>query len=101
MKTVHKYRLESGNQVNALKLRQGYRLIHSEYLVTEKAVFVWIEVPLDLTLPEQEVKLKVFRTGEPVPRNFQHLTTAVNGFDPEAYHIYSIPAQEMSLERVA
>lgn len=29
------------------------------------------------------------------------MTIAENGFDPEAYHIYSIPAQEMSLEQVA
>ncbi|SFX43034.1 DUF7352 domain-containing protein [Marinospirillum alkaliphilum] len=101
MKTVHKFRLECGGALNSLKLRKGFRLVHSEYLVTEKAVFVWIEVPLDLSLPEVQLKLRVFRTGEAIPRNFSYLSSAVDGFGPEAYHIYSLEAQDLVMGQVA
>lgn len=88
MKTVHKYRLEHDNIQHQLKLREGYRVVHSAYLVTEKAVFVWIEVPLDLSLPEQNIALRVFRTGEAIPKSFDYLASAIDDFGPEAYHIY-------------
>lgn len=101
MRTVHKFRLKSGAELNKLKLREGFRLLHSEYLVTEKAVFVWIEVPLDITRPEQEVHFRVFRTGDPVPRNYEHLATAVDAFGPEAFHVYVDKAPDSLLEQAA
>ncbi|WP_114416586.1 DUF7352 domain-containing protein [Marinospirillum perlucidum] len=100
MKTIHKYPLNSAD-TTLLKLRRGYRLVHSEYLVTEKAVFVWIEVPLDVDLPEETLALKVYRTGEPLPKALEHLDTAVDPFGPEAYHVYRVKEESSSLSRVA
>lgn len=90
MKTIHKYRLQGAGAINSLKLREGFRLVRSEYLVTEKAVFIWVEEPLSVTLPERTVKLKVVATGEPVPLAYQYHDTALDPFGPEAYHVYEV-----------
>ena len=101
MRTVHKFRLEVGANGNRIKLREGFRVLHSEYLVTEKAVFVWIEVPLDITLPEALVELRVFRTGEAIPVRYAHLSTAVDAFGPEAFHIYLLDTEVVALRDIA
>ncbi|MBK8969975.1 MAG: hypothetical protein IPM37_00875 [Hahellaceae bacterium] len=90
MKTIHKYRLQCGGAINTLKLREGYRFVRSEYLVTEKAVFIWVEEPLAVTLPTQTLQLKVVGTGEPVPVAYRYLDTALDPFGPEAYHVYEV-----------
>lgn len=101
MRSVHKFRLEAGKQGNRIKLREGYRLLHSEYLVTEKSVFVWIEVPLDITLPEVHLELRVFHTGEAIPKHYQHLATAIDNFGPEAFHIYALDSRALALAATA
>ena len=101
MRTVHKFRLEVGANGNRIKLREGFRVLHSEYLVTEKAVFVWVEVPLDITLPEESVQLRVFKTGEAIPVRYEHLATAVDAFGPEAFHIYALESETVSLREIA
>jgi len=101
MRTVHKFRLETGSKGNCINLREGFRILHSEYLVTEKSVFVWIEVPLDITLPEHPVQLRVFHTGDPIPAHYEHLATAVDAFGPEAFHIYALETETVALQEIA
>ncbi|MCH8500184.1 MAG: hypothetical protein LAT63_17060 [Marinobacter sp.] len=101
MKTVHKYRLDGSGKIDSFKVREGYRIVHSEYVVTEKAVFVWLEVPLDLSVPETDLKLRIFRTGEAIPRAYVHLATAVDAFGPEAYHVYRVDADTTQLKKSA
>jgi len=101
MKTIHKFRLKTGAQANKLRLRQGSRIVRSEYVLAEKAVFVWVEVQLDISVPEEEMLLRVFRTGEAIPNAYEYLTTAIDSFGPEAYHIYWNKVAQAQLEESA
>ncbi|MHA7880482.1 MAG: DUF7352 domain-containing protein [Saccharospirillum sp.] len=91
MKTIHKHRLDIDAKVNTLALREGYRVVRCEYLVPEKAVFLWVEVSLDITRPMREQQFRVIRSGEPVPDDFDYLDTALDPFDPKAFHVFEIP----------
>ncbi len=90
MKTIHKFRLENGKELTTLKLRQGYRVVRCEYLVSQKAVFLWVEQPLKVDLPELERRFLVTFSGEPVPSAYQYLDTALDPFGPEAYHVFEV-----------
>ncbi|MCX4029649.1 hypothetical protein H0A36_13190 [Endozoicomonas sp. SM1973] len=92
MKTIHKYPLQEG--INTLTLKQGFRIVRSEYLLIEKAVYLWIEEPLAVATPECSCQFKVVKTGEPIPENYVYLDTALDTLGPEAYHVYQLPAQE-------
>ncbi|WP_225315037.1 DUF7352 domain-containing protein [Marinobacter confluentis] len=90
MKTILKFRLESGKEPNVLKLRTGYRVVRCEYVVPQKAVFLWVEQPLKVDLPELERRFLVTFSGEPVPSAYRYLDTALDPFGPEAYHVYEV-----------
>ncbi|MDI9243818.1 hypothetical protein [Marinobacter sp. CHS3-4] len=93
MKTIHKFRLESGKALNTLKLKSGYRVVRCEYLVSEKAVFLWVEQSLKVDLPEVERQFLVAFSGEPVPSDYDYVDTALDPFGPEAYHVYQVSHQ--------
>jgi hypothetical protein len=90
MKTIHKFRLESGKEPNTLKLRPGCRIVRCEYLVGQKAVYIWVEQPLRVDLPELERRFLVTFSGEPVPSAYQYVDTAIDPFGPEAYHVFEV-----------
>lgn len=90
MKTILKFRLECGKEPNTLKLRSGYRVVRCEYVVSQKAVYLWVEQPLKVDLPECERRFLVTFSGEPVPSAYQYVDTAVDPFGPEAYHVFEV-----------
>ena len=90
MKTIHKFRLECGKQVNALKLREGYRVVRCEYLVPMKGVYLWVEQPLSVAIPTVERQFVVAYSGDPVPSSYEYLDTALDPFGPEAYHVFEV-----------
>lgn len=90
MKTIHKFRLECGKAVNRLKLREGYRVVRCEYLVLEKGVYLWVEQPLNVSIPFEERQFMVVGSGDPVPASYQYLDTALDVFGPDDYHIYEV-----------
>lgn len=90
MKTILKFRLENGKEPNTLKLRPGYRVVRCEYVVPQKAVFLWVEQPLKVDLPELERRFLVTFSGEPVPTAYQYVDTALDPFGPEAYHVFEV-----------
>jgi len=90
MKTILKFRLKNGKAANILKLRQGYRVVRCEYVVSQKAVFLWVEQPLKVDLPELERRFLVTFSGEPVPTAYEYVGTALDSFGPEAYHVYEV-----------
>lgn len=94
MKTILKFRLESGKQPNTLKLRPGYRVVRCEYVVPQKAVYLWVEQPLKVDLPELERQFLVTFSGEPVPSAYQYVDTALDPFGPEAYHVFEVRTEE-------
>ncbi|BES73620.1 hypothetical protein RE428_46380 [Marinobacter nanhaiticus D15-8W] len=93
MKTVHKYRLDISGEPKALNLREGYRVVRCEYLLAEKAVYLWVEVPLNVDIPVRQRQFRVVYSGEPVPETYEHVDTALDPFGPEAYHVYALPEQ--------
>lgn len=90
MKTIHKFRLECGKEPNVLKLREGYRVVRCEYLVPQKGVYLWVEQPLSVAIPEVERQFVVVHSGDPVPVSYQYLDTALDTFGPEAYHVFEV-----------
>lgn len=90
MKTIHKFRLECGKEPNTLKLREGYRVVRCEYLVSQKGVYLWVEQPLNVIIPVVERQFVVVFSGDPVPISYQYLDTALDPFGPEAYHVFEV-----------
>lgn len=90
MKTIHKFRLECGKEVNTLKLREGFRVVRCEYLVPMKGVYIWVEQPLSVAVPLVERQFVVAYSGDPVPDSYQYLDTALDPFGPEAYHLFEV-----------
>lgn len=91
MKTIHKYRLKGPKKLNTLRLRNGYRVVRSEYLLAEKAVCVWVEEPLNVEIPSRERTFQVALSGEPVPESYVYRDTALDLFGSEAYHVFEVP----------
>lgn len=90
MKTIHKFRLDSDKEPNLLKLRPGYRVVRCEYVVPQKAVYLWVEQPLRADLPELERQFLVTFSGDPVPSAYEYVDTALDPFGPEAYHVFEV-----------
>ena len=90
MKTIHKFRLECGKEPTTLTLREGYKVVRCEYLVAQKGVYVWVEQPLNVTIPSVERQFLVVYSGDPVPDSYQYLDTALDPFGPEAYHLFEV-----------
>ncbi|MEQ9546685.1 MAG: hypothetical protein RIK85_11835 [Marinobacter sp.] len=95
MKTIHKFRLESGKAPNTLKLRKGYRVVRCEYVVPQKGVYLWVEQPLNVDIPVVERQFLVVYSGDPVPASYQYLDTALDPFGPEAYHVFEVAGERM------
>lgn len=98
MKTIHKFRLEPGKEPTTLALREGYRVVRCEYLVPNKAVYLWVEQPLKASAQSLERQFRVAYSGEPVPDHYEYLDTALDPFGPEAYHVYEVPQTAQDLE---
>ncbi|MDX1635212.1 MAG: hypothetical protein R3280_11270 [Marinobacter sp.] len=93
MKTIHKFRIETGKEPTVLNLKEGYRVVRCEYILPEKAVYLWVEQPLNVSAASVERKVRVVYSGQPVPDDYQYLGTALDAFGPEAYHLYELPGQ--------
>lgn len=91
MKTIHKFRINAGKEPTRLTLKNGFRVVRCEYLVSEKGVYLWIEQPLNVTTPTIERQFRIAFSGEPVPENYPYLGTALDPFGPEAYHVFEVP----------
>jgi hypothetical protein len=95
MKTIHKFRLAAGKEPTTLTLREGFRVVRCEYLMPQKAVFLWVQQPLNVSTPLVDRHFRVAMSGEPVPDSFEYLDTALDPFGPEAYHVFEVPEEEM------
>ncbi|MDO6442188.1 hypothetical protein [Marinobacter sp. 2_MG-2023] len=96
MKTIHKFRIEPGKEPTTLSLTEGYRVVRCEYLIPDKAVYLWVEQPLNVGAPVLKRQFRVAFSGEPVPRDFEYIDTALDQFGPEAYHVFAVPAENQA-----
>lgn len=91
MKVIHKFRLANEDAETVLNLKRGFKIIHSEYIVVEKAICIWVEQTLSVDVPCMQVIFKVVKSGDPLPDRLVHVASAVDNFAPEAYHIFQEP----------
>lgn len=97
MKAILKYRLELSDKTQTLTLKEGFKPVRFEYVVSDKSLYLWVEEPLLGSLPSQRLHLKVKKTGEAVNENFTYLLTALDSFGPEAYHLFMLQEEEGSI----
>ena len=90
MKAIHKYQIGNERSTHNFNLKKGYKIVRSEYILTEKSVFLWIEEPLSVDIQTQSVSFKMAMSGDPVTDNCEHVATAIDSFGPEAYHVFEI-----------
>jgi hypothetical protein len=93
MKTVHKHLVPYGSEGLGLALPSGSRLLKAEYLPFSKTVVCWVEVPTDPRLPRQALQLRLFSSGDGIPKAYAYVDTAINSLDQEAWHLYQLPLE--------
>ncbi len=98
MKTIHKFRLDSGKEPTTLSLKEGFRVVRCEFLVPDKSVYIWVEQTLRPSAKSEEHQFRVAHSGEPVPDNFEYIDTALDPFGPEAYHVFEVPVAGHDLD---
>lgn len=91
MKTVQKLQLNLDDQPQTLSFKQGHKIVRIEYLVTEKVICLWVEVPLRADIPALKKTFVVKKTNQPVPEDYQHVHTAIDLLKPQAFHIFELP----------
>ena len=90
MKAIHKYRIGNERTQHVLNLKKGFKVVHSEYVITDKSVYLWIEEPLAVDIKTEEVCFRLALSGDPVAESFDYVASAVDVFGPEAYHIFML-----------
>ncbi|MDX1451679.1 MAG: hypothetical protein R3183_03905 [Oleiphilaceae bacterium] len=88
MRVIHKFKLAVDGSPTTLKLKNGYKIVHSEYVLVDKAVCIWVEQSLSVSTPEREVVFEVAKSGDPIHDDLVHVASAVDSLTPEAYHIF-------------
>lgn len=94
MKAILKYRLELSDKTQTLTLREGFKPVRFEYVVSDQSLCLWVEEPLLGSIPTRRLHFKVKRTGEPVNDHFSYLLTALDSFGPEAYHLFMVHEEQ-------
>lgn len=100
MKVIHKFQLANDGASTKLRLKHGYKIIHSEYILVEKSICLWVEQTLSVEVPEIEVVFKVAKSGEPLADHLLHIASVVDNFAPEAYHIFQESGREIRAAKV-
>lgn len=90
MRTIHKFEVEISKETQVIELPESANIVHVEYLMPRRAIFMWAEVPADLTVKKEERSFRVFFTGDGIPSNARHLGSTVDQYLPEAYHVYEL-----------
>jgi hypothetical protein len=92
MKTIHKYRLNPGDEVQELRMAEDASPLKVEYSLPAKAILMWAELDASGVMdPAEDVRrFKVFHTGQGIPANAVYVGTTYNQMEPRSYHIYEL-----------
>lgn len=90
MRTIHKYEVSIEQDPQTIEIPTEHNFLSVEYIIPKRSIFLWVEVPADLTIDKEPCKLKVFRTGDGIPDNYLYLGTCIDQYLPEAYHLYKV-----------
>jgi hypothetical protein len=83
-----------------LSLKEGFRIVHSEYVLVDKSIYLWVEQTLDVDVPDKKLQFKVVKSGEPLPDRLQYVSSVVDNFAPEAYHIFTEPSVSVATKSI-
>ena len=92
MKTIHKHRLETKDEVQSLKIPEDGRCLRADYILQDRCIYMWVEVEADTVIDQtkNERRFKVFLTGKGIPKNARYVGSTVNHLKPEAFHVYEL-----------
>lgn len=88
MRVIHKFKLAVDGSATELKLKHGFKIVHCEYVIVDKAVCIWVEQTLSPSVREMDVVYRVVKPGDPIADDLAHVASAVDSLAPEAYHIF-------------
>ena len=91
MKTIRQVTLDASKPVNKLLLSKGFRVVKTEFSLTNQSIEVWIEEPLRADLPIETCYLKVVGNSQPVPLDYEYISSAYNPFEHKAMHVFNLP----------
>ncbi len=90
MKTVREFHLDLDKPVHNLHLPDGFVCINAAYDLVRRQLDLWVEVPLRPDVPEQEYRIKLYNSGQPVPLHYQYIASALHPFESRAVHLYQV-----------
>ena len=92
MKTIHKHRLQTGNEIQTLKMAAEGVVRQVAFSQQERLLYLWAEVPAGSVIEGDAVarRFRVFHTGDGIPDHAVFCGTAVDMLSPDSYHIYEL-----------
>ena len=90
MRTIHKFEVVISKEAHVIDLPENANIIHVEYLVSKRAIYMWVEVPADMMAPKQPREFRVFLTGDGIPSDASYLGTTIDQHLSEVYHVYEM-----------
>lgn len=90
MRTIHKFEILICTETQDVTLPDEHQFLAVEYIIPKRAIYVWFEVTTDLTAEKNTRKLRVFKSGDGIPDNYEYLGTTIDQYLPESYHVYMV-----------
>lgn len=92
MKTIHKHRLDTTDDIQTLKIPEDGTPLRADYILQDRCIYMWVEVEADTVIDQtqHQRRFKVFHTGAGIPKNAIYVGSTVNHLKPEAYHVYEL-----------
>lgn len=90
MKTIRKYSLTLEEKPQAISLKEGYKIVRTEYFAHNNSISFWVELPLTADIPETKKEFVVKKTNEVIPMDYIYSGTALNNSKSESYHIFEV-----------
>lgn len=92
MKTIHKYRLSPGDEVQELRMPEDASPLKVEYSLPTKGIFLWAELDAaDAMDPSEDMRrFKIFHTGQGIPAGAVYVGTTYNQMESRSYHVYEL-----------
>ncbi len=90
MRTIHKFEIQISNETQSIEIAKDSRCLAVEHIIPKRSLFVWFEVPADMTAPKITRSFRVFKTGDGIPDHFEYRGTSIDQYLPESYHLYEM-----------
>lgn len=90
MRTIHKFELALSKDTQVCDMPEDVSFLHIEYLLHRRAIFMWAEVPADMTARKVPRRFRVFSTGDGIPDSARFIGTTIDQYLPESYHVYEL-----------